>query len=245
MRVMSILLALLLSLPAAEPPLPDRPDHGSAEEPVADAPAEEGTAPKFARARSGPGQVTLLGAGALGPGGAAWLTQVGYPYLAVGYAQGVTSVDDLGASVSYAWTTSEMLLAATWRRELAAGGAGRLGTRLAFGPWIDFGSNGIYGGNKTNGGPEAVPGIAWTPGVGPGLATLALDLGLFWTLERGMGLAAEPALSLAYEVPVARDLGVGARAYLGTRWGSGSAGIPGLDGHLNGGLTVCITWRMF
>lgn len=250
---MPILLALLLAWPDAEPPLPDRPDRDSLQESVpapapsgAAAPLEEPpTSRASERARPAPRQVTLWGAGALGPGGAAWLTQVGYPYLAVSYDQGLDSANDLGASASYAWTTSEMLLAATWRRELAAGSAGRVGTRLALGPWFDFGATGAYGANQTNAGLEAVPGIAWTPELGPGLFTTALDLPLVWAFERGMGLAAEPEVSLAYEVPVARDLTVGGRAYLAVRWASGSAAIPGLDGHLSGGLTVGVTWRMF
>jgi hypothetical protein len=192
-----------------------------------------------------PEQVTLLGAGALGPGGAAWLTQVGYPYLAVVYAQGLNLADDLGGTVSFAWTTSEMLLGATWRRELAASPGNHLGARLAFGPWIDFGSNWIYAANRTNWGPQASPGIAFTPEVGPGLFTVAADLALTWAVERGMGLAAEPVGSVAYELPAARDLNVGGRAYVAARWGSGSAHIPGLDTHLSGGLTVAVTWRMF
>jgi len=267
-----VLVALVAALSLAEPPLPDRPDHvpGPAPAPapaqprpapVPEAPAavdpplgsragetppeEKGTAAFQPRPRRAPRQVTLLGAGALGLGGAAWLVEAGYPSLGFSYLQGLNSADDLGATVRFTWTTTEMLLGVQWRREIESSEGSRLGWRIVGGPWFNFGDGFIYPGNQTNLGLEAAPGIAFTPVVGPGLLTVAGDLALTWAFQRGMGVAAEPVLSVAYEVPVAHDTTVGARPYVGVRWGTGSARIPGLDSRLNGGLTLSVTWRMF
>jgi len=244
-------LAILLALSAADPPLPDRPDRnpqapsgpGAFPGEAPAAPAESPPPPP--RPRRSPGQATLIGAGALGAGGAAWLTEAGYPYLGVEYAQGLSAVDDLGGAASYTWTTSEMTLAADWRRELGATSGSRAGARLSGGLWFDFGDRWVYSGNRTNWGIVAVPGVAWTPEVGPGLLTLAADLALTWAMERGMGVAAAPAANIAYEFPVARDLSLGASAYVAVRWAAGSAQIPGLDNGLSGGITLAVTWRMF
>jgi len=264
------LVALSTAISLAEPPLPDRPDRRPSADspppwqsappaapPSPDSEPPEATAPRSAPAPEGestpsrppprPPQrpVTLLGAGGLGLGGAAWLVEVGYPYLAFSYGQGLDSINDLGATVRFDWTTSEMLLGVLWRREMGASDGSRLGFRLVGGPWFDFGADFVYGANETNLGLEVGPGIAWTLPAGPGLFTLAGDLPLTWAFQRGMGTVAEPLLSAAYEVPVVRDVTLGVRPYLGVRWASGSARIPGLDSRLNGGLTASATWRMF
>ncbi len=244
-------LLLFLSVSLGEPPLPDRPDRNPPPElspPVEAAPGTGGdagapAAPSSPR-RARP-QATLVGAGALGLGGGAWLAEAGYPFLEFDYAQGITARDDLGGTLRLDWTTAEMLLAAQWRRQLDRSEGYRLGFRLVGGPWFDFAATWVYGQNRSNVGVQVWPGIAWTPEAGPGLLTLSLDLGLTWAFQRGMGVAAAPALGLAYEVPLARDVTAGARAALSVRWGTGSAEIPGLDSHLQGGLTVFATWRTF
>ncbi|HVP66559.1 MAG TPA: hypothetical protein VMT17_04775 [Anaeromyxobacteraceae bacterium] len=242
-------LAVLLALSAADPPLPDRPDR----EPPAPSSAVPGDTPgtsdegsaAIPRRRPSPRQVTLVGAGSLGAGGAAWLTQAGYPLLEIEYAQGLNAVDDLGALAAYTWTTSEMVLGAVWRRELGATSGSRSGMRLTGGAWLDFGSGWIYPGNQSNAGIAATPGLAWTPVLGPGLLTFAADFAFTWAMARGMGLAFTPAGSIAYEFRIAPDLSAGASIYVGIRWGSGSAHIPGLDDGLQGGVNLALTWRMF
>jgi len=192
-----------------------------------------------------PLQVTVAGAGALGPGGVAGLAEVGYPRIAATYAQGLTLEDDLGGTLRVDWSTGEMLLGVAWRRELSRVGGSRTGFRLVAGPWFDFGGTWIYPDNRYNLGLQVSPGIAWTAEVGGGLLTVAGDLPLTWAWQRGMGVALAPVLSLAYEVPVLRDLSLGARAELTVRWGAGSAAIPGLDSHLGAGLAALLTWRTF
>jgi hypothetical protein len=60
-----------------------------------------------------------------------------------------------------------------------------------------------------------------------------------------MGLAFLPRLGVAYEVPVTRDVTLGARAGLSARWASGSAAIPGVDQKLLGELAALVTWKVF
>src|SRR5512137_1555909 len=189
--------------------------------------------------------VTLVGAGALGPGGAAWLAEVGYPQLSVTYAQGLDEWNDLGGTVGVGWTTGEMVLGLVWRRELAGDAGSRAGFRLLAGPWFNFGATWIYPDNRANLGLLAAPGAGWTASAGPGLVSVTLDLGLEWAMQRDMGFGFVPRLGLAYEVPVARDVTLGARAGLWIRWATGSAKIPGLDERLLGELVALVTWKVF
>jgi hypothetical protein len=189
--------------------------------------------------------VTLAGAGALGAGGAAWLTEVGFPQLSVTYAQGLDEWNDLGGTVGVGWTTGEMVLGVVWRRELAGDAGRRAGFRLVAGPWFDFGATWIHAENQSNIGALLAPGVGWTALAGPGLVSVTLDLGLEWAFQRGMGLAFLPRLGVAYEVPVTRDVTLGARAGLSARWASGSAAIPGVDQKLLGELAALVTWKVF
>lgn len=192
-----------------------------------------------------PPPATIVGAGALGTGGAAWLTEVGYPALAVTYVQGIGPWDDLGATVSLSWTTAEMVIGLVWRRELAGDAGSRAGIRLVAGPWFDFGATWAWPENQPNLGLLVAPGGAWTASAGSGLVSITLDLGLEWAMQRGMGLGFVPRLGVAYEAPVSKDVTVGARAGAWIRWASGSAAIPGLDARVMGELTALVTWRVF
>ena len=189
--------------------------------------------------------ITLVGAGALGPGGAAWLTEVGYPQFSLTYAQGLDEWNDLGGTVGMAWTTGEMVLGLVWRRELAGDAGSRAGFRLTAGPWFDFGATWIYPENRSNLGLLVAPGVGWTASAGPGLASVTLDLGLEWAMQRDMGIGFVPRLAVAYEANVSREVTLGARAGLWVRWASGSARIPGLDDRLLGELTAVVTWKVF
>jgi hypothetical protein len=188
--------------------------------------------------------VTLVGAGALGTGGAAWLTEVGYPELAVTYAQGISELDDLGGSARVSWTTGEMLVGVLWRHELWRDGS-RTGFRLLAGPWFDFGATWIYPQNTTNVGLQASPGVAWTLPAGSGLASLTADLPLTLGFQRGVGVAIAPRVGAAFEAPLTPDVTLGAQVQLWVRWGGGSAAIPGLDARIQGALAALVTWRVF
>ena len=199
----------------------------------------------LASAPSPQAPVTLVGAGALGPGGAAWTTEVGYPQISLTYAQGLDEWNDLGGTVGMGWTTGEMVLGLVWRRELAGDAGSRAGFRLAAGPWLDFGATWIYPENRSNLGLLVAPGAGWTASTGPGLVSVTLDLGIEWAMQRGMGVGFVPRLGVAYEAPVSKDVTLGVRAGLWVRWASGSARIPGLDDRLLGELAGVVTWKVF
>ena len=199
----------------------------------------------LASAPSPQAPVTLVGAGALGPGGAAWTTEVGYPQISLTYAQGLDEWNDLGGTVGMGWTTGEMVLGLVWRRELAGDAGSRAGFRLTAGPWLDFGATWIYPENRSNLGLLVAPGAGWTASTGPGLVSVTLDLGLEWAMQRGMGVGFVPRLGVAYEAPVSKDVTLGARAGLWVRWASGSARIPGLDDRLLGELAGVVSWKVF
>ena len=199
----------------------------------------------LAAAPSAAAPVTLVGAGALGPGGAAWVTEVGYPSLSLTYAQGLDEWNDLGGTVGMAWTTGEMVLGLVWRRELAGDAGSRAGIRLTAGPWFNFGGTWIYSENQQNLGLQVTPGAAWTASAGGGLLSATLDLGLEWAMQRDMGFGFVPRLGVAYEAAVVKDVTLGVRAGLWVRWSTGSARIPGLDDKLLGELAAVITWKVF
>src|SRR5512137_2035927 len=199
----------------------------------------------LAAAPSPSAPVTLVGAGALGPGGAAWLTEVGFPQIAITYAQGLDEWNDLGGLLDVAWTTGEMVPGVVWRRELAGDASSRTGFRLVAGPWFNFGATWIYSQNQPNLGLVVAPGGAWTASAGPGLASILLDVPVEWAMQRGMGVAFVPRLAAAYEAPVVKDVTLGARAGLWIRWATGSAAIPGLDQKLQGELVALVTWKVF
>jgi len=199
----------------------------------------------LASAPSPQAPVTLVGAGALGPGGAAWTTEVGYPQISLTYAQGLDEWNDLGGTVGMGWTTGEMVLGLVWRRELAGDAGSRAGFRLTAGPWLDFGATWIYPENRSNLGLLVAPGAGWTASTGPGLVSVTLDLGIEWAMQRGMGVGFVPRLGVAYEAPVSKDVTLGVRAGLWVRWASGSARIPGLDDRLLGELAGVVTWKVF
>jgi hypothetical protein len=186
-----------------------------------------------------------VGAGALGPGGSAWLTEVGYPQFSVTYAQGLDEWNDLGGTAALAWTTAEMTLGVLWRRELAGDAGSRAGFRLMGGTWFNFGSTWIYSGNLSNVGLIGAPGAGWTLSAGPGLASVTLDVPVEWAFLRGMGVAVVPRLGVAYEAQVVKDVTIGARAGLWIRWASGSAVIPEVDQKLFGELAALVTWKVF
>lgn len=199
----------------------------------------------LASAPSPQAPVTLVGAGALGPGGAAWLTEVGYPQVSLTYAQGIDEWNDLGGTVGLGWTTGEMVLGLVWRRELAGDAGSRAGIRLTAGPWFNFGGTWVYSANQSNLGLLVAPGAAWTASAGGGLLSISLDLGLEWAMQRGMGFGFVPRLGVAYEAPVSKDVSLGARAGLWARWATGSAAIPGMDDKVLGEFVAVVTWKVF
>jgi len=199
----------------------------------------------LAAAPSPSAPVTLVGAGALGPGGAGWLSEVGFPQISITYAQGLDEWNDLGGVLGIAWTTGEMVPGLVWRRELAGDASSRAGFRLVAGPWFNFGATWIYARNEPNLGLLVAPGGAWTASAGPGLASILIDVPIEWAMQRGMGVAFAPKLSASYEAPVVKDVTLGARAGLWVRWATGSAAIPGLDQKLQGELVALVTWKVF
>ncbi len=199
----------------------------------------------LAAAPASPPPITVTGAGALGAGGAAWEVEIGYPSIAMTYAQGVDDRNDLGAVIGASWTTGEMVLDFLWRSELAGDASSRAGFRLTAGPWFNFGGTWLHSGNEPNLGLALAPGAAWTASAGPGLVSVMADLGVTWAWQRGMGVAFSPRFAVAYEAPVSKDLTVGARAGLWARWATGSAAIPGVDQTLQAELVALLTWRVF
>ena len=189
--------------------------------------------------------VSLVGAPSLGPGGVMWLGGVGFPYLLAAYGQGIGDRDDLGGQISVNWARGEFVLSGFWRREVDRSAPSHLALRGSIGFFAGFGATWIYSDNAgSDEGVQLSPGIAWSLDTPLGLLTVAADLPFTWTFERGMGWIFAPEASLAFEVPVRRDLAVGLRAGVGLRAAGGGAPGAGSDTLLVD-VAALLSYRVF
>jgi hypothetical protein len=58
-----------------------------------------------------------------------------------------------------------------------------------------------------------------------------------------MGVAVQPGIGAAYEVPVTPDLALGVRAGARVRWAGGSAAVPELDSRVRLLVEMLVAWR--
>lgn len=197
-------------------PLPRRPE-GPAAESAGRAPLE---GPREVAGR--PRQLSLLGAEPLG-GGSAALAWAGWSSLGVGYGQGLTSRDDLGATADFDWAKTELRLLAFYRRPLGTAGPFEMAGRLGLGWFVNFGGEWIESGNGRDRGVEVAPALLLSTRGAGGIFSLAGDLPLTVTIKHGSGLLFVPRVSASYETVLYDELTVGVRAGAAYRAGAGDA----------------------
>jgi len=153
---------------------------------------------------------------------------VGWSALGLAYAQGVSDRDDLGGYGDFDWATTELRIAALWRRPFssASGDGWTAGFRLGLGWYADFGGTLVHGDNRSDRGVELAPAAIASRAMAGGVLALSAELPFTFTLWRGGGLLFRPHFAVGYETPLWRDLSLGARAGLGWRAGSGGAPLP-------------------
>lgn len=259
--------------PASEAaPLPDRPAAAEVAAPAASAEAEPGSAPAnepapatsaededvLKPARELPRPTTmrtrpvaktalhpipsLLSAEPLG-GRSAVVGWAGWSSIGAGWAQGITSEDDLGVLGDIDWSTGELRVSAFYRRPLGRVDGVEIGSRLRAGWYADFGAKWFHDDNLRDRGIEFVPGLALSTRGAGGVFTLAGDLPITVTLWRDGGIFAAPKLSLSYETLLYGDLTVGIRVAGSYRAGAGDA--PMSDPRALLDLNVLAGWRLF
>jgi hypothetical protein len=217
--------------PAAIPAAPEaevRPQAEAGMEEEAELkPARELPPPVRMRTRSTPKSAlkpipSLLSAEPLGPH-AAILGWAGWSAIGVGWAQGVTSEDDIGLIGDLDWSTGELRASAFYRRPLGRTGRVEIGSRLRIGWYADFGAQWIQDDNLKDRGVEFVPGIVLSTRGAGGIFSLGGDLPITVTMWRDGGIFAAPKLSLSFETLLYGELTVGVRVAASYRAGAGDA----------------------
>ena len=185
---------------------------------------------------------SLLGAESL-QGGSAALAWAGFASLGVAYGQGVTTQDDLGASLDFDWSATETLLSGFWRRPLGTVGTWQMAGRLAVGWYLNFGGTWIHDDNRADRGVQLAPALLLSTRAGDGLVSVSGELPLTFTTWRDGGFLIGPKVSAAYEAPLYDALTLGLRG--GLSWRGGGGGAPMRGGRVEPELLVVVGYRVF
>lgn len=245
--------------PAAEAPLPDRPsavapgatapDARDAEPPARyeDEDALKPARPSSLRARRSPKSAlnpipSFLSAEPLG-GRSALVAWAGWSSLGAGWAQGVTTVDDLGVLGDFDWSTAELRLSAFYRCPMGRVGLFEIGARMRAGWYADFGATWFHDDNVGDRGIEVVPGLVISSRGAGGVFSLGGELPFVVTLWRDGGIFAAPKVYLGYETLLYGDLTVGVRVAGAYRAGAGDAALSEPRALLD--LQVLAGWKLF
>ncbi len=228
--------------PAAQPPAANAPPAASpATPPPASPPAPAPAPTKAGKAAQAP-YPSLLSASSL-QGGSAALAWFGWSSFGALWGEGVTKRDDLGAQLTFDWSTTELRLGGWYRRPLGSAGAFDIAGRLALSWYADFGTHWAQTGNKSDRGFELAPALlASAPGAG-GVFSVAGELPMAVTVYRSGGFFVHPNLWVAYETPLYDPVSVGVRAGIGYRAGSGDA--PMKTGRTNLEFLLLAGYRLF
>jgi hypothetical protein len=229
----------------APPPAPDRPPGTQEAPPAQPAPATPAAPPAraaAARAPERPALVSLLSGETL-HGGSMVNASAGWPAFGVMYGQGLTDQDDLGATVNYAWTSTELTFGAWYRRALGRTGPFLVGGRFGLSWYNNQEGTLIYSDNEANHGLQLVPSLLLSTRAAGGLFTIGADLTMTITFRGDGGFLFQPRLTGAYETLLYDQLSLGVRAGLGYRVGAGSAPLAGGQADLE--LVVVASYRIF
>jgi hypothetical protein len=203
------------------------------------------TSPSFAGMAEGADDgrfASLLGAESL-RGGSAAQAWAGFASLGVGYGQGVTTQDDLGATLDFDWSATELVLGAFWRRPLGTISGWQMAGRLSVGWYLDFGGTWIHDDNRADRGVQLAPALLLSTRAGDGLVSLSGELPLTFTTWRDGGFLIGPKVSAAYEAPLYDALTLGLRGAVS--WRGGGGGAPMRGGRVEPELLIVLGYRVF
>ncbi len=185
---------------------------------------------------------SLLGAESL-RGGSAAQAWAGYSALGARYGQGITAADDLTGSVDFDWSSTELLLAGGWRRQLGQVGGWDLAARLQLGWYLNFGGTWIHSDNLADRGLQIDPGATLSTRAGDGLVSVTGSFPVTFTSWRTGGFLLGPKVAVGYETLLYGDLTLGVRTAVSWRGGGGDA--PMRSGRVEPELLVLATYRIF
>jgi hypothetical protein len=223
------LLALLLATadPAALPSTEPAPPPGSAGDAAAPAPQRP---------------TSLMAADSL-RGGSAATAWAGFAAVGASYAQGLSLRDDLGASLDFDWSSTELVMGGFWRRALGKAGTFDVGLRLLAGWYADFGATWMHDGNESDRGLQLAPALTFSTAAGSGLVALSAEAPFTATFWRGGGFLFAPKVAVGYETPLYGEMTLGLRGSV--FWRGGGGGAPMRGGRVEPELLVVLGYRVF
>jgi len=185
---------------------------------------------------------SLLGAESL-QGGSAAQAWAGFASFGVAYGQGVTTQDDIGATLDFDWSATETVLSGFWRRPLGNVGTWQMAGRLSVGWYLNFGGTWIHSDNRADRGIQLAPALLLSTRAGDGLVSVSGELPLTFTTWRDGGFLLGPKVSAAYETPLYDALTLGLRGAVS--WRGGGGGAPMRGGRVEPELLVVLGYRVF
>jgi hypothetical protein len=188
---------------------------------------------------------SLQGGETLGVGGTEATFAAGFSTLSAAWVQGLNDVVDYGAVVDFDWLTSELVVGGTYRSLLWRHGNASLAWRARGGLYADFGATYGVSSNRSDAGLQVAPGAALSWRTARGVLSLAGDLPLTVTFERGGGYLVGLRGSVAFETPLWGDLLAGARVGVGGLWSGAGAPFAGDSPRAVLDLSALLTYRIF
>lgn len=195
-----------------------------------------------ARADDAQATPSLQGAESLN-GGSLATAWAGYSNFGLAYGQGLSRLDDLGASAEFDWSSTELWLSAFWRRPVGTLGGWDMAIRAKAGWYLDFGGTWIHDDNRADRGLLLAPALILSTRAGEGLVSATAELPLTFTFWRTGGFIVAPKVAVAYETPLYGPLTIGVRAAVGWRGGGGDA--PMRTGRVEPELLVLAGYKVF
>ena len=176
-------------------------------------------------------------------GGSVATAWAGFAHLGLAYAQGVTEVDDLGASLDLDWATTELRLSGFYRRPMGTLGGWDVSGRIGVGWYTDMGSTWVRKANRGDRGIDLAPAVTLSTPAAGGTFAITAEVPLTLTLWHDGGALVRPRAWIGYEAALWSDVALGARAMVGWRKGLGDAPLPGPSADL--GFLLTATYRVF
>jgi hypothetical protein len=188
---------------------------------------------------------SIQGGETLGVGGTEATFAAGFSKLSAAWVQGLNETVDYGAALDFDWLSSEVVLGGVYRSLLWREGNASLAWRARGGLYADFGATYAISSNRSDAGLQVTPGLALSWRTARGVLSVAGDVPLTLTFERGGGYLVGLRGSVAFETPLWGDLLAGARVGAGGLWSGSGAPFATDSPRALLDLSALLTYKVF
>jgi hypothetical protein len=188
---------------------------------------------------------SMQGGETLGVGGTEAAFTAGFSKLCAAWVQGLNETVDYGAALDLDWLTGEIVLGGVYRSLLWREGNASLAWRARGGLYADFGATYAISSNRSDVGLQVRPGVALSWRTSRGVLSVAGEVPLTLTFQRGGGYLAGLEGSVAFETPLWGDLLAGARVGVGGLWSGSGAPFANDSPRTLLDLSALLTYRIF